>query len=266
MKDFGRSQKNRQINDKHVNDFVTILKDKKFSPEEDGTMLAYGIIPIIVNPVTNHILDGQHKLKAYNICIEKGLIPSGVKILIGMWSITDEAQENDFTIMLNSKSRNWQLNDYLDAYAVDNENYSKLREFCKTHNLCLKKNKKGDTISIDYRYGGAIIAGKAVSGLLKEGTFEFTDDQLAVADIVHREMEQIRKKMGITTSSSDIEGMASAWHTYRQIMTVDDIVKMPVIPSKAKEIQVKNKKDWDVVFSILYTQKELNNKKKEKAA
>lgn len=260
---FGKAQKNRKINEQHVNDFVTILKDKTFVPDEDGDMVAYGCIPIIVNPVTNHILDGQHKLKAYKDAIDRGLIPSDVKILVGYWRVNDEAHENEVTIMLNSKSKNWSLNDYLDAYAQDIEFYSKLKNFCQNHSLC-KRISKGGTEQLMYRYGAAIITGKGCQDVLKQGTFAFTDDQMAVADNVHQEMADIRKKLNLR-SSAEVEFMAKEWHKQRQIMTAKDIVSLKHIPASVRERQIVTQRDWREVFSILHNIIEQNKLKKEVA-
>lgn len=257
---FGKAQKNRKINEQHVNDFVTILKDTTFVPDEDGEMLAYGIIPVIVNPITNHILDGQHKIKAYKDAIDKGLIPSDVKILVGYWRIYDEAHENAVTIMLNSKSKNWSLNDYLDAYAQDSVYYAKLKDFCQKHSLCKKITKTGDT-QLNYRYGAAIITGKGCQDYLKQGTFSFNDDQLAVADNIHDEMLSIRNKLGMK-SSSEVEFMAKEWHKQRKIMTADEIVSLKYLPAAVRERQITSQRDWKEVFSILHNTIEQNKLKK----
>ena len=260
---FGKAQKNRKINEQHVNDFITILKDKEFVPDEDGDKMAYGIMPIVVNPITNHILDGQHKLKAYKDAIDKGLIPSDVKILVGYWRIYDEAHENEVTIMLNSKSKNWSLYDYLDAYAQDIEYYTKLKEFCQNHSLCKRINKNGAE-QLLYRYGAAIITGKGCQEILKQGTFSFTDDELAIADNVHNEMVDIRKKLGMK-SSSEVEFMAKEWHKQRQIMSAKDILALKYLPTSVRERQIVSQRDWREVFSILDNVIKQNKLKKGEA-
>ena len=248
---FGKAQKNRKLSDKHVNEFVTILKDTTFVPDEDGDMLAYGIMPIVVNPVTMHILDGQHKLKAFKDAIDKCLIPSDVKILVAYWFVYDEAHENEITIMLNSKSKNWSLNDYLDAYAHDITYYSRLKTFCETHSLCKKINPNTGNVTLNYRYGAAIITGKGCQDSLKQGTFSFTDDQFASADVIHKELEAIRRKLGYDTNSAEVEFMAIAWHEKRVLMSADDIVALKYIPVSIRTKKVNSRKDWIEVFALL---------------
>lgn len=249
---FGKAQKNRKINEKHVNDFVNFLKDKVFVPDEDGDMLAYGLIPIIVNPVTNHVLDGQHKLAAYKKAIDSGLIPSDVKILVGYWKINDETHENEVTVMLNTKSKNWSLADFLNAYAQDNKCYSGLVDFCEKHDLCKKITKDG--VQLKFRYGAAIITGSACEKSLKNGTFSYTEDQFAVADIVHNEMVSIRKKLGLKNASNEIEYMAKVWHEKRKEMTANDIVSLTYIPCSVRNMQITTQKDWVMVFLLLNEQ------------
>lgn len=250
VKDFGRNQKNRQINEQHVNDFVNVLKNKQWVPDEDGDMVAYEIIPVIYNPVFNHILDAQHKHKAYLKCIEQGIIPDNVKILVGYWPIYNEELEHMITIDLNNKTKNWSLNDYMDCYSKYMDAYAKLKSFCENHILCKKINKDGEP-QLKYRYGAAIVTGRGCEKVLKMGSLSFTEDQVALADIVHDEMVQIRHKLGIYKTSSEVEDMAKAWHTQRKIMNAKDIVSLKHIPSSVKERQIKSQKDWNEVFSIL---------------
>lgn len=249
---FGKAQKNRKINESHVNDFLNILKNKEWVPDEDGDMLAYGVIPIVVNPATNHILDGQHKLKAFKDAIDRGIIPAEVKILVAYWYVYDEAHENEVTIMLNTKSKNWSLNDYINAYAQDIEYYSKLKEFCEKHSLCKKVNKNG-VESLNYRYAAAIITGKGQQEPLKQGTFSFTDEQLEKADTIHNEMAKIREKLGFTRTSNEVEFMAKEWHYFRTKISADDIVRMTYIPTNIASKKVASKKDWSELFSSIET-------------
>ena len=245
---FGKAQKNRKINEQHVNEFVTILKDKTFVPDEDGDMLAYGIIPIIVNPVTNHILDGQHKLEAYKHAIDRGLIPNDVKILIGYWRVNDEAHENEVTIMLNSKSKNWALNDYLNAYAQDNDYYSKLKTFCQSHSLAKRIRTNGNE-ELKYRYGAAIITGKHTQAALRDGTLTFTDEEYKNADAIHKELVSIMKKLNLT--STNVEEMAIEWHLQRKIVPVADILSMQYIPKDVREGETRTRNDWKRIFARL---------------
>lgn len=242
---FGKAQRNRKVNEQHVNEFVNLIKNKEY----DESTLVFGLMPIIVNPITNHILDGQHRLEAFKKAIEKGLIPSDAKVLVGKWVIPYEDEEKGIILMLNTHSKNWSMNDYLDSYAQMNEYYAKLRQFCQSHSLCYQK--KGDVMKLNYRYGAAIIKGKACQSVLKKEEFMCDDAELALADVVHDEMAKIRQKMDMNYSSTDIEGMATEWHKARNIMSVKDIMKVN-IPKRIMNNKPKNASEWESVFSLLY--------------
>lgn len=242
VKDFGRNQKNRQIKPKHVNDFINVLKDKKEFP----CNLAYGLIPVIYNPVTNHILDGQHKLEGYKDSIEKGLIHKDIKILVGFWEIWDEDLEKELIIQFNSNSKNWCLNDYLECYAQYNENYRKLKAFAEKHSLCYTINKDGST-TLNYRYPAAIITGKCCYGVLSKELFTATEEDLAKAHVVHEELVKIMGWLRMEKCSS-VEPMAVSWNTHRRLITIDDLLTVGVTTSMLRNNK-KNIRDWNQLFS-----------------
>ncbi len=249
---YGRAQRNRQIDDSHVNDFYTIIKNTKFKKNDDGTYLVYGIIPIIVNPITKHILDGQHKREAVIKAYEKGDIDENARILVGLWEIDDIEEENKVIVMLNTKSKNWTLNDFVESYSKYNENYRRLREFCDTHMLCNSISKSGKK-KYKYRYPAAMITGKGGQDLLRGGTFSFTEEQLNTASKIHDELVDIRKKLRLPMTRPDIEDMAKEWHQQRNFITVSQIKAIPYnnLPKSLREKKINNKKDWREVFSVL---------------
>lgn len=242
---FGWNQRNRKVNEQHVNEFVNLIKNKEYDEET----LVFGLMPIIINPRTNHILDGQHRLEAFKKAVEKGLIPADAKVLVGMWVLDDEDNEKETILMLNTHSKNWSMNDYLDSYAQMNEHYAKLRRFCQTHSLC--NQKKGDVIKLNYRYGAAIIKGKACQSVLKKEEFTCDEAELALAEVVHEEMAQIRQKLEMNYSSTDIEGMATEWHKARKIMSYKDILKVN-IPQRILNNKPRNATEWENTFALIY--------------
>lgn len=247
---FGKAQRNRQINKSHVNDFYTIIKDNKYVPGDDGTYLVYGIIPVIVNPVTNHILDGQHRVAGFVKACENGDLDDNARILVGFWSIEDEEQENLVTIMLNSKSKNWSPADYMDAYSQYLECYDKLKSFCETHTLCSQVKKNG-RIQLKYRYAASMITGKKEQTALKSGAFTFTDEQFVEADKIHNELYAIRKKLNLPMSGTDIEDMACEWHVQRKFITTAEIKSIAYLPTSIKNRTIRNRTDWRSTFAEL---------------
>lgn len=245
----GKAQKNRKISAQHVNDFINMIKDSVFSDESEYSECVYGPMPIIINPITGHVLDGQHRLEAFKRAIEMGLIDARFKVLVGYWVIEDESAEKAIIIKLNSKSKNWTLNDYIECYTKDKESYLQLKEFCRTHQLCRSEKSNGEIIP-NYRYGAAIIKGRGCNSVLKEERFECTLEELEEADTIHDEMLAIRNKLGIERNGLEIESMAAVWHQLRNSVNYKDILNLKYIPQQVYTA-VRNTKDWQMVLGVL---------------
>lgn len=247
---FGKAQRNRQVKENHVNDFCNVIKDGKSRIElEDGTYLVMGMLPVIVNPKSNNILDGQHRIEAFKKAHEKGLIDDNARLLVGYWEVEPGEDENRLTIDLNTKTKNWSVDDYINSYAQGLPSYAKLIEFCKTHTLCHVTSNKGERNKP--RYAAAIITGKGCQSALKSGTFTFTDEQLKEADTIHKELLEIRKKLNMPLTGDEIEYMASEWHVQRNFISAADIKTLTYIPTDVREKKVYNKKDWAYIFARL---------------
>jgi ParB-like nuclease domain len=86
--------------------------------------------PIIVNSEME-VIDGQHRLAAAK------------HLGISVWyTINDKSQDEDI-ILLNAAKKSWHIEDYVNFYAKKgNEDYIKLLEFCKKHQLTASKCAK----------------------------------------------------------------------------------------------------------------------------
>ena len=247
---FGKAQRNRKVNENHVNDFYNVIKAGKSRIElENGTYLVLGIIPVVVNPRTGYIMDGQNRIAAFKKAYEKGDIDNNARILVGFWEVEPGAAENTLIIDLNTKTKNWSMDDYINSYAQDIPCYARLVEFCQTHSLCHVTTKKGERNKP--RYAAAIITGKGCQSALKAGTFNFTDEQFKAADTIHKELLEIRKKLNMPLTGDEIEYMATEWHVQRNFISVADIKSLTYIPTDVREKKVYNRKDWAFVFSRL---------------
>lgn len=247
---FGKDQRNRVVNEIHVNDFYNVIKNGRSRVDlGDGTYLVLGILPVIVNPKTNHILEGQHRIAAFKKAHEKGDIDDNARIMVGYWRIEDDELENLITIDLNSNTKNWSLDDYMTSYAKYKTYYTQLRDFVQTHELCRVPTRKGDRLK--YRYAAAMITGKGCQTALKAGTLTFTPEQLKLADTIHRELVEIRKKLGMPATGDEIEYMATEWYVQRNFISVADIKSLTYLPKSVTEKKIYNKADWREVFSIL---------------
>lgn len=266
---FGKGQRNRKVKLNHVNDFINVIKNgksRKYLDEE--VYLVFGLIPVIINPVTGHIMEGQHRLQAFIDAHNKGMIDDNARILIVYWDIYDEELENTLIIDLNSNSKNWSIDDYMNNYSQYLEYYQKLKEFCENHELCMTYGKKGEKTH-KYRYAAAMIKGMSQASVLKKGAFTCTDEELKQADIIHKELCEIRKKLNLPMVGTDIEAMAIVWHTDRNLISVSDIKSIYYfnkdIEKKLADIKnIKNKKDWDYIFSKF--EKIVNTKNLKKVA
>lgn len=247
---FGKAQRNRKVNDNHVNDFYNVIKAGKSRIElQDGTYLVLGIIPVVVNPRTGYIMDGQNRVAAFKKAYEKGDIDNKARLLVGFWEVEPGAAENTLIIDLNTKTKNWSMDDYINSYAQDIPSYAGLVEFCQTHSLCHVATNKGERNKP--RYAAAIITGKGCQTALKAGTFNFTDEQFKAADTIHKELLEIRKKLNMPLTGDEIEYMATEWHVQRNFISIADIKSLTYIPTDVKEKKVYNKKDWAYIFARL---------------
>lgn len=141
------------------------------------------------------------------------------------------------------------MDDYIASYAQYISSYAKLVEFCKEHSLCHVISKKGKRNKP--RYAAAIITGKGSQSALKSGTFNVTEEQLKKADIIHKELLEIRKKLNMPLTGDEIEYMALEWHVQRNFITVNDIKSLTYIPADVKEKKVYKRGDWAYVFCRL---------------
>lgn len=265
---FGKAQRNRKVKSSHVNDFVNVIKSGKSRVFlEDSTYLVFGSIPIVINPKTGHILDGQHRLEAFIKAYENGLLDENARIMVTFWDIDDEEIENTITIDLNSKTKNWQMGDYMASYSQYMEPYARLISFCKSHTLCHQTTKTGKE-KLKYRYAAAMITGNCQQTQLKAGSFCFTDEQLKLGHTIHNEVYAIRQKLGLPNTGDEIEYMTLEWYKQREYITVGDINSLRYLPKSITEKKIYNKSDWRVVFAELkdIIQKEKDKKKNKTVA
>ena len=241
---FGTNQENRAYNHAHLE------KIKRQIRKSFDTMP-----PITINTVTNHIVDGQHRLKAYQNLYKSGELPTNSKIKVMFVDIplTEEKQE---IIDANTNSKNWSLDDYIASYVKgDIVSYVKLDEWCKLHALSSEKGKS------KFRYGAAIITGRRCSSDLKKGTFSFTDEELQRADEVHAEMLEIVGLFNMVGKGDWLESLATSWnavrgqHEFRTWMKELKNKKQGFL-----KLPKNNGKDWDNIFAQAHLAIDMKNK------
>ena len=248
-RNFGHNQENRKVDARHI---ARIKKDwiksKDFMP------------PITINQITNNIIDGQHRLQAFIELVDEGKLPSDSKILVRFINV-EPSKEKQIIIDSNTKSKNWKQSDYIDSYSESKEAYKNLIEWCSNHPLCIDKKGK-----IKPRYGAAMIKGKGCGGMLKNGKFTVTDDELKNAEATYNELLQIIEILGLEQQGSYIENLAVEWakaqknyelvskKNWLSLLTSEKntIAKMPKTSGKA----------WRTIFDNLFNKFWAKNGKK----
>lgn len=241
---FGKNQENRAYNHAHLE------KIKKQCLDSLELMPA-----ITINAVTNHIIDGQHRLKAFQTLTENGQL-SDRKIKVMFVEIPVE-EEKQAIVDANTHSKNWSLDDYIASYAKAGiVSYVKLDEWCKAHPLSSENGKS------KFRYGAAIITGKRCSSVLKSGEFSFTEEEFQRADDVHAEMLEIVELFGLKGKGAWIESLANSWIAVRNQHDFRSWINE--LKDKRKrflKLPKENSKDWDNIFALLHLAIDKKNEK-----
>jgi len=234
-KEFNLNHENRVINHGHVN---KIKEEMKTSLE---------VMPAItVNHITKNIVDGQHRLKAFQSLVDNNELPLDSRLLVMFVNILPE-NEKQAIIDANTNSKNWSLDDYIASYAKVNSNYKQLDEWCSNHALTIDGNKR------KYRYGAAILKSAACTKQLKDGSFNITLEDLKSGEIVHSELIEIIDILGKPNKGNHIEYMAVSWSQVRHLHPFKEWLKE--LKTKKGTLTKKpfsNKQDWDNIFSILH--------------
>ena len=233
---FKSTKENRQINHGHVSKIkeMMILHFKNFPP-------------ISVNKRTHHIVDGQHRLEAYQKLVDSGEFSSETTIPV-MYCDIPEDEEHIAIIDANTTSKNWSLDDFMVSYAVENPEYKKLDVWAKSHSLCHdgKKSK--------FRYAAAILKGENSVKTLKSGKFCITNEDYKNVEAIHSELIEILEVLNKPDNGSFIESIALSWSKVRTLHPFKTWLK----ELKAKKYTLakkpfSNKKDWDNIFSTIST-------------
>lgn len=231
--EFGYNQENRAFNHAHLSKI-----QKQCLTSLDA------MPPITINTITNHIIDGQHRLKAFQNLITEGLIAQNSKIKVMFVEIPIE-EEKQAIIDANTNSKNWSLDDYIASYVKAGlVAYVKLDEWCKTKPLASDNGKSR------FRYGSAIITGKNCSKELKSGGFSFSEDELERANEVHAEMLEIVELFNLQGKGPWIECLALSWISVRDQHDFRVWIKeLKAKKQRFLKLPKVNAKDWNNIFA-----------------
>lgn len=250
---------NRRIDQNHVNEFYNIIRD------EGDKEVVLSASEIIVNEVTNTILDGNHRFPAILKAVNDGTISPNAKVRVVMEHYESLADEMDRIVELNTHSKNWQIQDYIGSFVKWEEErgeydgpYTRLQNFCLQHTLCAPSEEKSTYPK--YRYGIAMIKGQRRDKEIKRGELEIGTAELADAHVVHDELCAIRNRLDLPMHGTDIEGMAQEWMLYRNSIDLNKFLKRK--PSSTVTRAPKGKRgDWRRVFLLIRDEQEVGSKK-----
>ena len=243
---YGKNQENRKYNHSHISE----LKEQWI---ESPDILP----PITVNVITNNVIDGQHRLKAYKELIEDNVIDKDTKIKVMFVSVPIE-NEKEAIVNANIHSKNWSLDDYIYSYIKAGlEPYCKLQEWCKTHALCYRyvkdKETKEQTKEFKYRYAASMLTGKRCPEELKSATFSFTDEQMEIANEVHIELMEIIEALDKKGYGAWIEPLAVTWHQYRGMHPFKVWLReIKLKKNKLQRMPSDNAGEWEAIFNTVH--------------
>lgn len=233
--EFNSYSENRVINHGHVNRIKEQMR------------LSLNVMPpITINEITKNVIDGQHRLKAFQKLVDDGELPVDSKLPV-MYVKIEKSLEKEAIINANTNSKNWSLDDYIASYAKSVSYYKQLDEWCSNHALTVDGNKK------KYRYGAAILTGAACSKQLKDGSFSLTLEDFTRGEDVHTELVEIIDTLGKPNKGNYIEYMAVSWCQVRKFHPFKEWLKE--LKTKKGVLTKKpfsNKQDWDNIFSTLH--------------
>lgn len=252
---------NRRIDAGHINDFVNIIKE-----EGDVDVVLKGS-EFIVNEVTNTILDGNHKHFAVQKALQQGYIRPDAYVRVMLEHYDTIAEEVNRIIGLNTNSKNWNINDYIDSFVQWERDrgeydgpYNRLRDFCIKHVLCYAADKRTKETKPKYIYGVTIIKGTRSNNDIKHCGLSITREELEKAHRIHDELCQLRDKMELNMQGSDIEGMAQEWLTQRENIDLEKFLKYK--PSKTvMKLPKGNRSEWRQVFLTIRDEQETGSKR-----
>lgn len=235
---------NRTVNRLHVKHIAEQMeKDLRFFP------------PITVNIMTNHIIDGQHRLEAFKWLVKNERIPADSTISI---MYVDEIEnERALTINANVFSKRWVMNDYIESYATTNEEYAKLRQWCTEHPLMYETKVSPDAKKTKggyrYRFAAALLKGKSCQKELIDGTFTATEEEYAKAEELYGQIDEIFRIMGGGKPSAR-EKVATLWHQMHNLHSFADWKKM-IKRNKGTLLKLPkdNGNDWEIIFNKVHS-------------
>lgn len=227
VKEFTLNSKvNRAVVNSNVRKFYNLMKKGKFDP-----MLGV----IVVDIKTGTIIDGQHRVKAF----EKAKEEFGYDgcLFVRYVLAPETVKELQDYIRQFQEGRKWQLEDYISANIYGNNDLEKLRAFCFAHPYL----NKGNNEDVFWRKGACIIAKTGSSEYkkrLKDRNVRFTAEEWADAERSYNEATVLMDAIGKSWTDGGFEYIMNAWKKVRYNMTL--LEKICVLPNS-----------WNTLFDTM---------------
>lgn len=197
---------NRKIYPKHVANLMSSILKKNMLAEN----------PILVNE-SMEIIDGQHRLQA-----AKGLSIPIYYLILDAGKLAEVQQ-------LNSYTRTWMTQDYLDSYiSTGSPKYIELKEFLNEYGFSIEAGFNllfGDSRGDVYRE-------------FREGKFNFTDEQMEAA--------KAKGDLILDIRSYFVGGAGQSNFFYRTISIIYDKGLAVELANKVKVANPRLQRQWSV--------------------
>lgn len=205
-------------------ELTDVLKPYAFNREVPAlhiSALAKGIAnnwrnmtPAIADVNTGIIVDGNCRFNAALMLAREG--NSNFRFPVIFKDIPSN-KIDDYVITLNSSSRQWKTDDYLNSYAERGiESFKKFLEFCISTPSLHKTAKDGSVKPIPRYASAALRVGKSQ---LRDKNWLLTDEQVSFAKRITNEAVQIRRTLSIEKnvkeSSWSYEQFLRAWSEFK---------------------------------------------------
>lgn len=236
--------RNRAIDRKHLQ------KIKKQMRDSFDTMP-----PITVNINTLHIIDGQHRLKAFMDLCEEGVFAPGTLLAVMLVDIPAENELNAI-IEANINNRGWTPTDYIHSHIKNhNQNYISLDDWARSHVLTANQ---ADPTKPKYRRAAVLIKGSTLRYELPNGSFTVTDDELKKGDTIHNEIIKICQLMGLPLSGQWMEQMILSWFKNRALHPFKEWTSyIRTHTGGLRKYPKATLSDWDALFAKIHSELDL---------
>lgn len=215
---------NRAINNDHVARLSTAMSNN-FSSFGPITVSDRGVI-----------IDGAHRRLAFLNAVKKGFIPADSTLKVMYISVSPE-EERKLIQTTNSNSKNWTMTDYVRSnIAAGSDSLRRLVEWAEKKELCINDRRNNDRIK--YSFASTFIMGRRQDDALRQGTLEITDEQLAVADEIHDEINELRQILGWSIPAVRYDHWAQVWHEMRKLHTFKEWKAEIKLQKKALQNQI----------------------------